>query len=233
MGTSQNFISTFDYGQISDFGSNFAASSTSSPTTTATATSSASSTQSGNPQQITLTNRGSSGVWWYAVTPSDPITSIEMRGSGQPDWEMGAFVSEYAGDYYTFNQNINGQYQLPLSFRVTTLDGTVIIANDVINSFDEGVSAAIDVSGNAPFRFKDGNANGNGSVFGFYSFVTIVAVIVIGLIIAVIVCRRRKSKAQVSIDQEIEIEIENSVVIDPEMGIQMKQIDGSKTTELR
>merc|ERR1711878_263918 len=32
--TSQNFISTFDYGEISDFGSNFAASSTSSPTTT-------------------------------------------------------------------------------------------------------------------------------------------------------------------------------------------------------
>merc|ERR1712152_78906 len=108
-------------------------------------------------------------------------------------------------------------------------DGTVIIANDVIDSFDEGVSATIDVSGNAPFQFKDGNANGSGSVFGFYSFVTIVAVIVIGLIIAVIVWRRRKSKAQVSIDQEIE----NSVVIDPEMGIQMKQIDGSKTTELR
>merc|ERR1712232_1178808 len=93
--TSQNFISTFDYGEISDFGSNFAAS----PTTTSVATSSTDSTQSGNPQQITFTNRGSSGVWWYAVTPSDPITSIEMRGSGQPDWEMGAFVSEYAGDY--------------------------------------------------------------------------------------------------------------------------------------
>merc|ERR1719445_325520 len=43
--TSQNFISTFDYGEISDFGSNFAASSTSTPTTTSTATSSASSTQ--------------------------------------------------------------------------------------------------------------------------------------------------------------------------------------------
>merc|ERR1712174_143508 len=123
--TSQNFISTFDYGEISDFGSNFAASSTSSPTTTSAATSSASSTQSGNPQQITLTNRGSSGVWWYAVTVSDPITSLEMRGNGQPDWEMGTFGSEYAGDYYTFNQNINGPYQLPLSFRVTTLDGTV------------------------------------------------------------------------------------------------------------
>merc|ERR1711902_259494 len=141
----------------------------------------------------------------------------------------GVFNEEWAGDYYTFNQNINGQYQLPLSFRVTTLDGTVTVVNDVINSFDEGVSATIDVSGNAPFQFKDGNANGNGSVFGFYSFVTIVA----GLIIAVIVWRRRKAKAQVSIDQEIEIEIENSVVIDPEMGIQMKQIDGSKTTELR
>merc|ERR1712176_440548 len=231
--TSQNFISTFDYGEISDFGSNFAASSTSSPTTTSAATSSTDSTQSGNPQQITLTNRGSSGVWWYAVTVSDPITSIEMRGSGQPDWEMGVFNEEWAGDYYTFNQNINGQYQLPLSFRVTLLDGTLIIANDAINSFDEGVSATIDVSGNAPFQFKDGNANGSGSVFGFYSFVTIVAVIVVGLIIAVIVYRRRKSKAQVSIDKEIEIEIENSVVIDPEMGIQMKQIDGSKTTELR
>merc|ERR1711933_540621 len=153
--TSQNFISTFDYGEISDFGSNFAASSTSSPTTTSAATSSTDSTQSGNPQQITLTNRGSSGVWWYAVTPSDPITSLEMRGSGQPDWEMGVFNEEWAGDYYTFNQNINGQYQLPLSLRVTTLDGTVIIANDVINSFDEGVSATIDVSGNAPFRFED------------------------------------------------------------------------------
>merc|ERR1711902_316115 len=204
--TSQNLISTFDYGEISDFGSNFAASSTSSPTTTATATSSTDSTQSGNPQQITLTNRASSGPWWYAVTPSDPITSLEMRGSGQPDWEMGVFVSEYAGDYYTFNQNINGQYQLPLSFRITALDGTVTIVNDVIDSFDEGVSATIDVSGNSPFQFKDGKPNGNGSVFGFYSFVTIVAVIIVGLII---------------------------VVIDPEMGIQMKQIDGSKTTELR
>merc|ERR1711902_456188 len=128
----------------------------------------------------------------------------------------------------TFNQNINGQYQLPLSFRVTT--------------FDEGVSATIDVSGNAPFRFKDDtDDNGNGSVFGFYGFVTIIAVIVVGLIIAVIVWRRRMSKAQVSIDKEIEIEIENSVVVDPEMGIQIQQqidqiqqqIDGSKTTELR
>merc|ERR1712087_240528 len=118
--------------------------------------------------------------------------------------------------------------QLPLSFRVTTLDGTVTIVDDVIDSFDEGVSATIDVSGNAPFQFKDGKPNGNGSVFGFYSFVTIVAVIVIGLIIAVIVWRRRKSKAQVSIDQEIEIEIENSVSVDPE--IQIGQIDGSKTT---
>merc|ERR1712130_165742 len=146
-------------------------------------------------------------------------------------WEMGAFVSEYAGDYYTFNQNINGPYQLPLSLRVTTLDGTVIIANDVINSFDEGVSATIDVSGNAPFRFEDDK--GNGSIFGFYGFVTIIAVIVVGLIIAVIVWRRKMSKAQVSIDKEIEIEIENSVVVDPEMGIQIQQIDGSKTTELR
>merc|ERR1712187_21988 len=106
---------------------------------------------------------------------------------------------------------------------------------------DEGASATIDVSGNSPFQFKDGKPNGNGSVFGFYSFVTIVAVIVIGLIIAVIVWRRRMSKAQVSIDKEIEIEIENSVVVDPEMGIQIQQqidhiqqqIDGSKTTELR
>merc|ERR1711902_57026 len=138
---------------------------------------------------------------------------------------------EYAGDYYTFNQNINGPYQLPLSFRVTTLDGTVIIANDVINSFDEGVSATIDVSGNAPFRFEDDkDDNGNGSVFGFYGFVAIIAVIVVGLIIAVIVWRQRMSKAQVSIDKEIEIEIENSVVVDPEMGIQIQQqIYGSKT----
>merc|ERR1711997_1443302 len=145
------------------------------------------------------------------------------------DWEMGVFNEEWAGDYYTFNQNINGQYQLPLSLRVTTLDGTVIIANDVINSFDEGVSATIDVSGNAPFGFDDDkDDNGNGSVFGFYGFVTIIAVIVVGLIIAVIVWRQRMSKAQVSIDKEIEIEIENSVVINPEIAIHIKQIDGSK-----
>merc|ERR1712190_393141 len=115
----------------------------------------------------------------------------------------------------------------------TTLDGTVTIVDDVIDSFDEGVSATIDVSGNAPFQFKDGKPNGNGSVFGFYSFVTIVAVIVVGLIIAVIVWRRRMSKAQVSIDREVEIELENSVVINPEIAIHIKQIDGSKTTELR
>merc|ERR1712176_248971 len=123
-----------------------------------------------------------------------------------------------------------------------TLDGTVIISNDVINSFDEGVSATIDVSGNAPFRFKDDkDDNGNGSVFGFYGFVIIIAVTVVGLIIGVIVWRRRMSKAQVSIDKEIEIEIESSIVVDPEMGIQIQQqidqiqeqIDGSKTTELR
>merc|ERR1712032_273080 len=115
-----------------------------------------------------------------------------------------------------------------LSFRITTLDGTIIIANDVINSFDEGVSATIDVSGNAPFRFEDDkDDNGNGSVFGFYGFVTIVVVIVVGLIIAVIVWRRRMSKAQVSIDKEIEIQIQQQID-----QIQ-HQIDGSKTTELR
>merc|ERR1712087_724989 len=220
--TSQDIISNFDYGEISDFGSNFAASAT----TTSAATPTQGPTQSGNTQQITLTNRGSSTSWWYAVSVSQPVDRIEMRGSDQTEYEMGVLVTEYAGDYYTFNKN--AEYKLPLSFRVTAYDGTVTTADDLINSFDEGVSATMDLSVNHPFTSKDDN--GNGSVSGFYGFATIFGVIVIALIIAVIVWRRRKSKAQVSIDKEIEIEMENSVNVDPE--IQIGQIDGSKTTEI-
>merc|ERR1712244_169565 len=103
---------------------------------------------------------------------------------------------------------------LPLSFRVTTSDGAVGTADDLINSFDEGVSGTIVLA--EPFNGDFSNNKEDGSVFGMYG------------LIAFIVWKRKQSKATIRMDKEVTIE--NSADIDPE--IQLEEVDGGKVTQI-
>merc|ERR1712113_783429 len=120
------------------------------------------------------------------------------------------------GDYYKFE---SGEYVLPLSFRVTTSDGAVGIANDLINSFDAGVSGTIVLTANnAPFEFS--NDDLDGSMFGTYGLIGLLALVVL------IVWKHKQSKVTVSMDKEVTIEAS----VDPE--IQLEEVDGGKVTHI-
>ena len=215
--TSNNAIAAFDHGVISDFGSNFAET----PSTPTTTSAPAVSTERGGDQSITMTNRPSSTGWYYTVSGSSEVTSVEMRGNGQTAWQSGEYVSEFAGDYYRFEGS--SEYILPLSFRVTALDGSVTTSYDLIDSFDTGVSATMVLSGAKPMRSSDGEINDDGSsAFDIKDYAWIIAVVIVVavVIIGVFLWQRRMSrKVEVSIDNEITME--NSV--DPEA--QIEQVD--------
>lgn len=93
---------------------------------------------------ITITNRKDGNSWWYMVTISSdvPIDSLELKGNGMSDWEMGAF-DEWETGVYTFSKN--AEYFAPLSYRIMS-NGQETIANNVMNSFDEGESVTIKLS---------------------------------------------------------------------------------------
>merc|ERR1712083_1024995 len=136
-------------------------------------------------------------------------------------WQSGEFVSEFAGDYYKFE---SGEYVLPLSFRVTTSDGAVGTADDLINSFVAGVSGTIVLPSNKPFEFS--NDEEDGRLFGIIGLIVLIAVIVSVLIIALAVWKCKQSKATVGVDQEVTIEY----AVDPEM--QLEEVDGGKVTQI-
>merc|ERR1712110_1184818 len=93
---------------------------------------------------ITITNRKDGNSWWYMATISSdvPIDSLEMKGTGQSDWEMGT-VDVWETVVYTFSEN--AEYFAPLSYRIMS-NGQETIANNMMNSFDEGESVTIKLS---------------------------------------------------------------------------------------
>jgi len=219
--TSNDAVSVFAYGIIHDFGSNFAASSSTTTTTSSSSTAS-STTSNGAGQSITLTNRHSNTPWYYTVSVSADVASIEMKGSTQSTWTVGEYVSEFAGNYYRFEGST--EFVLPLSFRVTTSDGAVGTADALINSFDEGVSGTIVLPSNAPFEFS--NNEEDGRLFGIVGLIVLIAVIVSVLIVAFAVWKCKQTKATVSVDEEVTIEY----AVDPEM--QLEEVDGGKVTQI-
>merc|ERR1712087_1062259 len=220
--SSNDAVSAFAHGVVSDFGSNFAETASTTTTTSSTTTSTTASNPDGSDEVITLTNRPSNTGWYYTVSVSSEVTSVEMRGNGQSDWTMGEYMVEYAGNYYKFEA---GEYLLPLSFRVTATDGSVTTSYDLIDSFDAGVTGTMTLDGAAPFEFGEGK-NG-GSTASIYGFGIILGLIAVVLVIVIVVCwRRRVGKADVSI--ETEVTIENS--FDPEA--QIEQVDGGRATTI-
>merc|ERR1712083_567438 len=99
-------VTSFEADRKFDFGSNFGDSTpsttrvptkapiipTPSPRTPTAAPSDAPTRSSGDGcGSITITNRKDGNSWWYMVTISSdvPIDSLEMKGNGMTDWEMG------------------------------------------------------------------------------------------------------------------------------------------------
>merc|ERR1712154_401654 len=182
--SSNDVVSAFAHGVVSDFGSNFAepaTTTTSTSTSSTTTTSTTASNPDGNDGVITLTNRPSNTGWYYTVSVSSEVTSVEMRGTGQSDWSMGDYVVEYAGNYYRFD---DGEYVLPLSFRVTATDGSVTTSYDLIDSFDEGVTGTMTLDGAAPFEFGESeNGGSTASVYGFGIIIGLIAVVLVIVIV--------------------------------------------------
>merc|ERR1712154_367833 len=138
-------VKTFNNGDKFDFGSNFGdltPSTTKAPRPIPTA---ALTTSSGDGcGSVTITNRKDGSSWWYMVTISSdvPIDSLELKGNGMSDWEMGT-IDEWEARVYTFSEN--AEYFAPLSYRIMS-NGHETIANNVMKSFDVGESVTIKLS---------------------------------------------------------------------------------------